>query len=94
MIHLRRLRFETLPAEAYGGLTRQQIHATLKARELIAPDNITVIVGHQIAELYSQGYRAIVVDGFPRSDECAEIFEAKVSLSICLDPRSFTTANK
>lgn len=74
---------ENLPAEAFGGLSQEQIRSKLKARQLIAPEQITAIIRHKIGQYSDQFNQTILIDGFPRSHDSADVFEREVSCVNC-----------
>ena len=78
--HLRGLRDhpEAHAEDAFGGLSRDAIEVTLRERRLLAPDPLVAIIQHKLKEESSQGNTLFVIDGFPRSDASAELFEKKV----------------
>lgn len=79
--YLRQLRESNpadVPAAALAGMTVQEIRSKLEARELIDPDNMAEILRYKIAQYSRNGKEKFVIDGFPRSDESAAVFEVKV----------------
>ena len=78
--YLRELRssVDGLSDEALGGLSITDLKTKLEARELLAAGPMVAILRHKFEQETANGYTTIIVDGFPRTSDSAELFEKKV----------------
>ena len=57
------------------------IHEYLQDRRLLPPKAIVEILAHKISLENSSSHNLIIIDGFPRTEASAELFEKVVSIS-------------
>ena len=55
-----------------------EIEANLKERRLIEPRPMVAIVQHKLDQERKNGHNKFIVDGFPRSEGSAKLFEGQV----------------
>ncbi|KAK3716511.1 bifunctional uridylate/adenylate kinase [Vermiconidia calcicola] len=66
------------PIEALGGLPLGRLQADMKVRKLLEAGPIVGILKYRIEQEKRTGRQTFVIDGFPRADDSAVEFEAKV----------------
>ena len=55
------------------------IHEYLQDRRLLPPKEIVEILARKVSSEYERGHNMILIDGFPRTEASAEMFEQVVS---------------
>jgi adenylate kinase len=57
------------------------LHEYLQNQRLLPPKAIAEILARKVSVEYERGYDLILIDGFPRTEASAELFEQVVSVS-------------
>ena len=72
----------TLPDEpssqVLGGISQAELRSTLKAGDSVEASTIVAIIQQKLYQEEEKGCAKFVIDGFPRADDAAELFEQKV----------------
>lgn len=76
--HVRYLATAKVPNEARGGLTREELQVYLDEMELVPAATIVAIIKHQIIMASEDGKKRFLIDGFPRNEQSAKLFEEEV----------------
>ena len=83
--YLRSVRSSDNPMESFDDIN---ICDYLQDRRLLPPNVIVGILAHKISLENRRGHKLIIIDGFPRTEASAELFEQVVSVSKePLDPK-------
>lgn len=86
--HLRRLRDKAIvqadqqpnaTTNIVSSISTEELQTKLKARELVNDESIVAIVKHRLADLRAATQTKILIDGFPRTEESARLFDQQVS---------------
>ncbi len=79
--------------DAFAGFDPDSLRQTLKARTLVEAGVMVAITKHKLELEQKSGHTKFIVDGFPRSDDCAQMFEQEVSASLLPQHIVFTSCS-
>ena len=70
-----------IPKPALGGMDPKELKASIEEQRLLDPPQIIAILKYKLEQEESRGWSKFVIDGFPRDEESAQLFENEVCSS-------------